>query len=350
MALKPQSDRSSASSSRATSAKETAPTLARSPYPSYRVLPKPSDVVREAKRMEQLLKRMILSPEAIAPDVLFGRHPMLKHLNNFGTQIVIRMSRSCDRFQGFKIDFDAHVLKPHVLFLAGTLCDDFNHLHTSPLNGVRALDIGCGALSAYGGDPETSDLLAQFYHDHPPILPEILQMLGAHTIGLDPRHNDPSQYSYQPIYKHKTSDFTDIHDWLSRLSANQKFDLISCFNLFSRQSFAFHYHSPEQIIEFFKGIRRGISPEGLLYTSAPLLPSSSEYRRTNRKIFAKAGFKIIYEGYYFILEPMRSRSSGTKSSGTKSASSKSSKSKSASTKSSQSRHAPPEDRPPNADP
>jgi hypothetical protein len=279
-------------------------------YQTYRALPTAKHLATEAKRIEALLKRMLLELDSdTPPDVVLGRYPTLKQLNNFGTQIVIRMCRSSDRFQGFKIDFDQHILKPHFLFLAGTLCDDFNHLHTSPLNGVRALDIGCGALSSYGPDLDTSNLLAQFYQDHPPVTAEILQMLGAHTIGLDPRQHNPDEYSYQPIYKHKTSEFIDVQQWLSRLSVNQKFDLIACFNLFDRPSFAFHYHSPETITEFFKGVRRGITSEGVVYTSAPLLPSSSENRRTNRKIFAKAGFKIIHEGYYFILEPMRSRSS-----------------------------------------
>jgi hypothetical protein len=287
-------------------------------------LPTAKQLVKEAKRIEELLKRLMLDLDTdTPPKVVLGRYPTLKQLNNFGTQIIIRMCRSSDRFHGFKMDFDQHILKPHILFLVGTLCDDFNHLHTSPLNGIRALDIGCGALSSYGPDLDTSDLLAQFYQDHPPVTPEILQMLGAHTIGLDPRQHDSDEYSYQSIYKHKVSEFTDVQPWLSRLSVTQKFDLISCFNLFDRPSFAFHHHTPETITEFFKGIRRGLTSEGVVYTSAPLLPSSSEHRRTNRKIFAKAGFKIIHEGYYFILEPMRSRSSKSSKSSKSSQASKS---------------------------
>jgi hypothetical protein len=271
-------------------------------YKEYRALPQTDVVIREANHIEDLLRRLIADPNDVDWELHLGRYPKLKALNSFGTQIVIRMLRSGDRFRGYKVDFDNHALKPYILFLVGTLSDDFSHMNTSPLNGVRALDVGCGALSEYGTPLDTNDLLAQFYAIHPPILPEILQMLGATTFGVDPRENSSQEFEYQVTYKHMCCEFPEISTWMQKLPS--KFDLISCFNLFSRRSFNYLYQSPDEIADFFAQLRRGLNRQGLLYTSAPLIPSSSENRQMNRRIFAKAGFKIVYEGYYFILEPL----------------------------------------------
>ncbi len=282
-------------------------------YKDYRILPDPKAIANDAEQIETYLHKLILEPDTIQDaDAYFDQFPALKHVNSFGKQVVIRMIRSSDRFQGFKIDFDNHILKPHILFLVGTLCDDFSHLHTSPLDGLRLLDIGCGALSAYLSLSERSpNLLTQFYDDHPPIEAEIMQMLGAQTYGIDPRDNDAVEYNYPIAYKHIQTEFSDVAPWLQKVKS--KFDVITCFNLFSRNSFTYHYHSPKAIAEFFKGLRAGLSRHSLVYTSAPLLPSSQENRDTNRRIFDQAGFRILYEGYYVILEPRKRKKKKSKS-------------------------------------
>lgn len=278
-------------------------------YREYRVLPKKAVILREAQAIEALLKRLLLHSESVLQwELQLDRYPKLKQLNSFGKQIVIRMLRSSYRFQGFKIEFDNHILKPHILFLLGTLSDEFDYMHTSPLNGVKALDIGCGALSEYSAAPleTTTDLITQFYLDRPPILAELLQMLGAQSVGVDPRENCADTYEYQVSYRHHISDFPGIASWLGKLK--YKFDLMSCFNLYARQGFAYYYQTPEELTQFFKGLRHGLSPQGLLFTTAPLPPSSLENQQSNRQIFSQAGFQVLYEGYYMILEPRPKRS------------------------------------------
>lgn len=276
----------------------------------YRVLPKPAAVVSSAAAMEMILRNMVLDGDPFAAwEGAIATQPYLKYLNGFGTQVVIRMLRSAQRFQGFKVEFDQHVLKSHVLFTLGTLVNDFDIANTSPLMGVKALDIGCGALSDYASSAleSTTDLLTQFYLDHPPILAELLQLLGAQTLGVDPREHAPSTYSYTPTYRHVSLSFPEIQGWLQKL--RQPVDLICCFNLFHRPDFSYHYPSPQRLSSFFKGLHTGLSPQGLVFTSTPLIPATDENRMMNRRIFTNAGFRVIYEGYYMILEPQQSTSS-----------------------------------------
>jgi hypothetical protein len=271
---------------------------------TYRILPKVAEIQHHAAAMEELLCQQLLHPDPELPWVkALEQYPRLKYLNNFGTQIVIRMLRSAYRFQGFKIDFSAHVLKPHVLFVLSTLVSDADLAHTSPLAGLKALDIGCGALSSYvpADQDSTVDMLTQFYLDHPPVLAELLQLLGAQTFGVDPREYNPQAYDYTPTYRHLTFGFTEVEDWLQKL--RQPMDLICCFNLFNRGSFEYHYGSPRRISQFFQGLKSGLSPQGLVFTSAPLLPSSADNIAMNRRIFTNAGFRVVYTGYYTILEP-----------------------------------------------
>jgi hypothetical protein len=272
-----------------------------------RILPKPEWIAREAADIEALLRSISYSAlniteQEVSIDALLDRYPRLKSLNSFGKQIVIRMMRSNLAFQGYKVDFKDHVLKPHVLLLIGTLCQNFDSLNTSPLAGCKVLEVGSGALAPYAPPREDHDLLAQFYSDHPPITAEILQMLGAQTIGLDPRANSKETYQYQTSYKHRIVEFVDLQDWLA--TVEEKFDVVTCFHVFNRSSFMYYYETPEQISKFLKGLRAVISPQGLLYSGTPILPISPENVEMNRKIFQDAGFKVIYEGYYLILEPI----------------------------------------------
>lgn len=273
----------------------------------YRLLPKPNIVRTNAAAMEALLRDIVLCDGSTDPFEVASSRPALKYINTFGTQVVMRMLRSAHRFQGFKIEFDHHMLKPHVLFLFGTLVNEFDLANTSPLTGIKALDVGCGALSDYASSSleKTTDLLTQFYLDHPPVLAELLQLLGAQTFGVDSRSNDPDTYAYTPIYRHITLPFNEIQAWLQKL--HQPMDLITCFNLFDRPHFSYHYSSPIELTRFFKGLRAGLSDQGLLFTSAPLLPSSPQNRAMNQRIFKNAGFRMVYEGYYIILEPRPSQ-------------------------------------------
>lgn len=272
-----------------------------------RILPKPEWVAREAADIETLLRNISyaalnLGDAGASVDAFLDRYPRIKSLNSFAKQIVIRMMRSNPTFQGYKVDFKDHVLKPHILLLIGTLCQNFDSMNTSPLAGCKVLEVGCGALAPYAPPREDHDLLAQFYSDHPPIAAEILQMLGAQTIGLDPRANSKEIYQYQTSYKHRIVEFVDLKDWLS--TVEEKFDVITCFHVFNRSSFMYYYETPTQIAQFLRSLRTVISPQGLLYSGTPVLPISPENIETNRQIFRDAGFKLIYEGYDLIAEPI----------------------------------------------
>ncbi|MBD1863789.1 bifunctional 2-polyprenyl-6-hydroxyphenol methylase/3-demethylubiquinol 3-O-methyltransferase UbiG [Trichocoleus sp. FACHB-46] len=269
-----------------------------------RILPPVKLIVSEAAKIEALSRDLLHTKLGIKEnfDVQIDEYPKIHNLNSFGKQIVIQMMRSNPSFKGFKIDLKDHILSPHILFLAGTLCGNFDHMNTSPLYGFKVLDIGCGALSSYAPSPDDEDLLVHFYNDHPPIAAEILQILGAQVTGIEPRPHNKQEYSHPLSYKHKVMEFSEIGDWLP--SAEEKFDVIACLHLFSRSDFLYTYSSPEQITDFFRNFRKAISPQGLLYTSVPLLPASPENQETNQQIFREAGFKVIYEGYYWILEPV----------------------------------------------
>ncbi|HHP7245688.1 MAG TPA: hypothetical protein ACFE0H_13485 [Elainellaceae cyanobacterium] len=257
----------------------------------------------EAEKIEDLLKKYFCSESISASDLdlLLDEYSKLKHLNSFAKQIVIRMLRSNRRFWGYKVDVNNRIVKPHILFLIGTLCDGFDYMNTSPLYGLRVLDIGCGALSEYGTVDDDGDLLNQFYGDRPPMAAEMLQLLGAQTIGIDPRRHCPQTYDYRVSYKHQIVNFDAIENWLNAFSA--PFDVISGFNLFSRPGFLYHYWSTDRIVALFQTLRQRLEPCGLLYTSSPFPPASLENRHTNRQIFTKAGFEILHEGYYFIAKP-----------------------------------------------
>ncbi|NEQ96445.1 MAG: hypothetical protein F6K30_06930 [Cyanothece sp. SIO2G6] len=260
-------------------------------------------IVQEAQRVEAFLSN-IMQLGGLQDDAwdFCQEYPKLRQLNSLGKQIVIRMFRSNSRFQGYKVDFERHMLSPSVLFLAGSLCEQFDYTHTSPLFGLNALDIGCGALSEYAPLAKNTNLLSQFYGDRPPISAELLQMLGAKTTGLDPRTNCATTYDYQVAYRHRVVEFDGIERWVKD-HVNQ-FDIVSCLNLLKRHSFIYAHSEPEQIVRFFANVRRSLVAKGLLYSTAPLPPSSSENRRTNRRIFQKAGFQILHEGYYLIAERM----------------------------------------------
>lgn len=269
-----------------------------------RILPPVKLIVSEAAKIEALSRDLLHTKLGIKDhfDVQIDEYPKIHNLNSFGKQIVIQMMRSNPNFKGFKIDLKDHILSPHILFLAGTLCGNFDHMNTSPLYGFKVLDIGCGALSSYAPTKDDEDLLVQFYNDHPPIAAEILQILGAQVTGIEPRPHNKQEYSHHISYKHKVMEFSEIGDWLP--TAEEKFDVIACLHLFSRPDFLYTYSSPEQIAHFFRPFRKAISPQGLLYTSVPLLPASPENQELNQQIFREAGFKVIYEGYYWILEPV----------------------------------------------
>lgn len=225
-------------------------------------------------------------------------HEKIKHLNSFGKQLIIRMFRSNERFRGYRVDFEHHVLKPDVLFLVGTLCDSFDYMNTSPMFGLSVLDVGCGALATYAPPDPHQGLITQFYADRPPVAPEMLQMLGARTVGLDPRKNSKDDYQYDVAYKHFSMEFEEVATWLQ--TTQQKFDVISCIHLFNRQSFLYDHQGYSDTAAFFKSLRKALPPDGLLYSSPPCIPSSEENRCTNRRIFTKAGFRIVHEGYFLI--------------------------------------------------
>ncbi|MEB3232377.1 MAG: hypothetical protein VKJ64_15310 [Leptolyngbyaceae bacterium] len=258
-------------------------------------------IIREAQRIEMFLSN-IMQLGGLQDDAwdFCQEYPTLRQINSLGKQIVIRMFRSNPRFQGYKVDFDRHMLNPNVLFLAGSLCEQFDYAHTSPLFGLNILDIGCGALSEYASLAKDANLLSQFYSDRPPIGAELLQMLGAKTIGLDPRGNAAELYDYQVAYRHRVVEFDAIDQWVKDYV--NKFDIVSCLNLFKRHSFLYGHSEPEQITRFLVGVRRSLVAKGLVYSTTPLPPSTSENRQTNRRIFQNAGFQILHEGYYLIAE------------------------------------------------
>ncbi len=270
---------------------------------AYSAVPSNSVIIREAERAEALLRKlMCASPDdQTAWEICAAQYPKLKSLNSFAKQIVIRMFRSNPTFQGFKAEFKDPVLKSHVLFLLGTLCDEFDHIHTSPLYGMSVLDVGCGALSPYGTPDDKNGLTAQFYSEYPPIGAEILQILGAQTIGIDPRINSKEHYDYQVSYKHRAMEFIEIPKFLT--TVKNPFDVMVCFNLFNRSGFAFYYSEPHEISGFLKMLKGGLSPQGLLYCNAPFLPSSPENRQLNEQVFIGAGLKVVYEGYFLVLQP-----------------------------------------------
>ncbi|MEB3213193.1 MAG: hypothetical protein VKL39_17715 [Leptolyngbyaceae bacterium] len=263
--------------------------------------PRTKAIIREADEIRHLLMQLscFSHEQAGMQYQILEQHEKIKHLNSFGKQLLIRMFRSNDRFWGYKVDFDNYILKSDVLFLVGTLCDSFDYMNTSPIYGLNVLDIGCGALSTYGPPDEKQDLLSQFHADRPPIATEMLQMLGAKTIGLDPRANNSGEYKYDVAYKHFKVEFDGVHQWLQ--TTQQKFDVISCMNLFNRQSFLYDHSDVEDTAAFFKDLRTGLLPDGLLYSSPPFIPSSDENRSSNRRIFTRAGFRILHEGYFLIL-------------------------------------------------
>ena len=260
-------------------------------------------IIREAQRIELFFSQVMqlggLSDES------WDRcqdYPKLRQLNSLGKQIVIRMFRSNPRFQGYKVDFDRHMLNPSVLFLAGSLSSQFDYANTSPLFGLNILDIGCGALSEYAVPDKSANLLSQFYGDRPPIGAELLQMLGAKTIGVDPRSHCTDTYHYQMSYRHRMAEFDEMDQWIKEYVST--FDVVSCLNVLKRQSFLYGHPDPENITDFLKNVRRSLVSNGLLYMTAPLAPSSPENRQTNRQIFSRAGLRILHEGYYLIAEKM----------------------------------------------
>lgn len=127
-----------------------------------------------------------------------------------------------------------------------------------------------------------------------------MQILGAKAIGVDPRENRSSDYDYEVGYRHLKMEFEDINTWISE--TQQQFDIISGLHLFSRQGFLFSHSTPENSVTFLKGLRRGLVPRGLLYLSPLYVPSTSDNRCANRRIFTRAGFQILYEGYFIILQ------------------------------------------------
>ena len=258
-------------------------------------------IIQEAQRIE-LFFSQIMQAGGFSHDSWeeCQNYPKLKQLNSLGKQLVIRMLRSNSRFRGYKVDFDHHMLNPSVLFLAGTLCNEFDYAHTSPLFGLEVLDIGCGALSEYAPPDKDANLLSQFYGDRPPVGAELLQMLGAKTVGIDPRSHCSESYSYQITYRHRMVEFDDVSEWLQEYGST--FDVISCLNVLKRQSFLYGHPDPEHITTFLAGLRHWIVPNGLLYSTSPLPPSSEENCQTNRQIFHRAGFRILHEGYYLIAE------------------------------------------------
>ncbi|MDX2214426.1 MAG: hypothetical protein SFY66_14135 [Oculatellaceae cyanobacterium bins.114] len=258
-------------------------------------------ILREAEKIEDILRKILYSKADVKDvwDVYVGDNSKLRNLNSFGKQIVSQMLRSNPGFQGFKVEFKDPVLKPDALFLLGTLCDDFDHMNTSPLYGLNILDIGCGSLSPYSST-EKDNLLDQFYSDQPPIAAELLQILGARTVGIDSRPNSKEVYDYQTTYKHRTMEFSDVGKWLTGL--DYLFDVVSCISLFNKAGFAYHYNLPHQIIQFLTSVRKAMALGGLLYCTAPIIPSSPENRQLNEQIFNGSGFKVLYEGYYIILQ------------------------------------------------
>lgn len=273
-----------------------------SPRFEYHGLLHPQRIAAEAAEIEDLLKKCFALDDTSAEQSIewMDQIPKIKHLNSFGKQILIRMFRSNRRFWGYKVDFNSQSLKPAVLFLVGTLCDSFDHMNTSPLYGLSVLDIGCGALSTYVKPDDDSRLIEQFYGDHPPIAAEILQMLGAKTVGVDPRHHCRDDYEYQVSYAHRAVEFGAIESWLDELS--ERFNVISCLNLFSRHSFLYHYAASDEFIQFFTRLWTKLMTGGLVYTTPPFAPSSEENCSANRAVFAAAGFNILHEGYYLILQ------------------------------------------------
>jgi 2-polyprenyl-3-methyl-5-hydroxy-6-metoxy-1,4-benzoquinol methylase len=274
------------------------------PFPRHGALASTRRIANEAARVEELLRKLQFATtnQNDAWELYTSDYEKLHSLNSFGKQIVIRMFRSNPEFQGFKIDLPEPVLKPHTLFLLGTLCDEFDYVNTSPLFGLTVLDVGCGALSEYGGfDRPHRELLQRFYGDHPPIGAEILQILGAQTIGIDTRPNDKSVYAYHTSYKHRVMEFVDIKNWLQ--TNNSQFDVITCFQVFDRVNFAYYYSAPEDISRFLRYLRKSLAPQGLLYCSTPFMPFSEENRQLNRQVYTGAGLKPLYEGYYVILQP-----------------------------------------------
>jgi hypothetical protein len=273
---------------------------------SQQLLPSRKKIQLEAERVEDLLRKLF-SAGATAQDsweLYSSQYPKLKSLNGFGKQIVVQMFRSNPAFQGYKVEFKEPILKPHILFLMGTLCEDFDYMNTSPLYGMNILDMGCGALSSYGLAEDEDDLIDQFYRDHPPIGAELLQVLGAQTTGVEPRGNLKERYDYQVTYKHRVMEFNAIKDWLKTL--NTPFDVITCFNLFNRADFSYYYASPHEISAFLRDLRHVLTPKGFLYCSPPFLSFSPENKHLNYQVFEGAGLKVVHEGYYFILRP-RSR-------------------------------------------
>ncbi|MEM9216631.1 MAG: hypothetical protein AAGD25_20070 [Cyanobacteria bacterium P01_F01_bin.150] len=261
------------------------------------------EIVHEAQRIESFFSKIMqlggLSDES------WDRcqdYPKLRQLNSLGRQIVIRMFRSNPRFQGYRVDFDRHMLNPDVLFLIGSLSSQFDYANTSPLFGLNILDIGCGALSEYAPLDKDANLLSQFYGDRPPVGAELLQMLGAKTIGVDPRSHCSQTYNYQTSYRHRMVEFDEMDQWIKDYV--NSFDVVSCLNLLKRQSFLYGHSNADSITEFLTTVRRSLVSHGLLYMIAPLAPSSPENRQANRQIFSRAGLRVLHEGYYLIAEKM----------------------------------------------
>lgn len=269
-----------------------------------RVLPPLNLIANEATKIESLIRELVLVRMGLKAESedLLSQSSKLQNLNSFGKQLIIQMMRSNPNFRGFKIDIKDHILRPDILFLVGTLCSDFGHMNTSPLFGCKILDVGCGALSAYAPSEEDDDLITQFYRDYPPLNAEILQILGAQVTGIDPREHSKDRYEYQVSYKHRTVEFSDIHQWFA--ATEDRFDILTCFHLFNKSSFLYTFDSPKAIAKLFRSFRKVLAPGGLLYCVAPFLPISAQQQQANYQIFRKAGFKVLYSGYYYILVPI----------------------------------------------
>ncbi|MDX2100120.1 MAG: hypothetical protein SFW36_20280 [Leptolyngbyaceae cyanobacterium bins.59] len=278
---------------------------------NQRVVPAASVLSRKAQEVELLLEEIVRFQLGLQeyPEARIEQHSTIKNLISFSKQIITQMMRSNNRYRGYKVDTQNLIPSVKLLFLIGTLCEDFGYMNTSPLYGYNILDLGCGALSTYI-EPEfpffqvkkEEEFLNQFCKDHPPLGAEILQILGARVIGLDPRAHDKAEYEYQTTYKHRAIEFNKIKEWLP--SVETKFEVISCLSLFNKYDFAYHYSTSRQIAYFLNTLRSILMPKGILYSDPPETPCTPEAREMNRRIFQQAGFRVIYEGYFYILEPI----------------------------------------------
>ncbi|OLP18891.1 hypothetical protein BST81_08220 [Leptolyngbya sp. 'hensonii'] len=271
--------------------------------PSHlRVLPSPEVISQRATDLAPLIKAILdfKLGQSEYPEALLEQYPQIKNLNSFSKQVTTQMLRSNSRYQGYKVETKNYLLKPSTLFLLGTLCGSFDYMNTSPLYGSTILDIGCGALSPYWEENKQDDLMVQFLNDRPPIRAEVLQLLGGRITGIETRPNAKPEYDYQVSYKHRVMPLGELGSWASNLS--DRFDLITCLGVLDRYEFSLCYPSPRELTRLFMGLRKILSPQGLLYADIPLIPASPAHRQTNQQIFQQAGLRIIHAGCCYVLE------------------------------------------------